>query len=125
MSLTDPYVLVVDDDATVRKVLRIALERAQMRVETAGHGVEALAVIAGATEDFDLILTDVVMPEMGGVALAEQAIKHPNPPHIMFMSGFNHDPARLRYAGRSAPFVQKPFDMDDVVRRVRTLIGIG
>lgn len=125
MSLQDPVVLVVDDDATVRKVLKIALERAQLRVITAEHGVDALEQLDAAGEPVDLILSDVVMPAMGGVALCEAALKRPHAPKVMLMSGFNHDPSRLRVAGKSAPFVQKPFDMDDVVRRVRAEIGLA
>lgn len=125
MSREDPLVLVVDDDATVRKVLKIALERAHLRVLTAEHGVDALAKLDAAGEPVDVILSDVVMPEMGGVALCEAALTRPHPPRIILMSGFNHDPARLRVAGKGAPFVQKPFDMDDVVRRVRAEIALA
>ncbi len=121
----DPLIMIVDDDATVRKVLRSAFERAHFQVLTAEHGVDALAQLAKASERVLLILTDVVMPEMGGVALAEKALALPTPPRIMLMSGFNHDPARLRVLGKAPPFVQKPFDLDDLVRRVQAEIGLA
>jgi two-component system cell cycle sensor histidine kinase/response regulator CckA len=117
--------LVVDDDATVRRVLQISLERAGFRVLAAEHGVHALQLLDANPGVVDLILTDVVMPEMDGVTLAERVLTRPTPPRLLFMSGYIHDPEKLdRVLGRPAPFVQKPFDVDDLASRIRVDLGI-
>lgn len=113
-------VLVVDDDATIRRVLQLTLERAGLRVLVAEHGTQALAILDAAPGDVDLILTDVVMPEMDGVTLAGRVLARPDPPLLVFMSGYVHDPATLDHVlGRPAPFVQKPFDVDELAVRIR------
>lgn len=115
-----PTLLVVDDDATVRRVLQLSLERAGFRVLAAEHGVEALRLLDAAPHAVDLILTDVVMPEMDGVTLAERVLDRPHPPNLIFMSGYIHDPEKLdRVMGRPAAFVQKPFDVEELAARIR------
>jgi CheY-like chemotaxis protein len=112
--------LVVDDDATVRRVLQLSLERAGFRVLAAEHGVDALRLLDAETRPVDLILTDVVMPEMDGVTLAERVLERPDPPLLVFMSGYIHDPEKLdRVMGRPASLVQKPFDVDELAARIR------
>lgn len=115
-----PTVLVVDDDETVRRVLRLSLEFAGFRVLTAEDGRRALDVMRSALEVVDLILTDVVMPEMDGVALAQAVLATSHPPTVLMMSGYLDDRDRLRRAiGADVGFVQKPFDMDELVAQLR------
>ena len=112
--------LVVDDDATIRRVLQLPLERAGFRVLVAEHGIQALAILDAEPDAVDLVLTDVVMPEMDGVTLAGRVLARPDPPLLLFMSGYIHDPAKLDHVlGRPAPFVQKPFDVDALALRIR------
>lgn len=116
-----PTVIVVDDDETVRRVLQLSLTRAGFRVVVAEHGLHALALFDAEPEGaVDLVLTDVVMPEMDGVVLAERLLARRPPPRLMFMSGYVHDPDRLdRVLGRPAPFMSKPFDVDELAARIR------
>ena len=65
-------VLVVEDEAALREVVRVTLTRAGHRVVVASHGEEALEVLAAAAPLPDLVLTDVMMPRLGGLALAEE-----------------------------------------------------
>lgn len=112
-------VLVVDDEVTVLRLMTIALAREGVRVITAKNGVEAVAVLSGA-EHVDLVVTDVVMPVMDGLALAEHVRGMSGSPRLIFMSGFVSDRAQLDAAlGRPAPFMQKPFDLDVMVGAVR------
>jgi DNA-binding NtrC family response regulator len=118
-------VLVVDDEDPVRRFLRIALERAGFRVLTAANGVEAWALLS-TEEAVGLVLSDVVMPEMDGTALAARVREMAHPPRFVFMSGFVSDRSRLNAAlGRSAPFVQKPFDLDALVKLVREELSVA
>jgi two-component system cell cycle sensor histidine kinase/response regulator CckA len=117
-------VLVVDDDETVRRVLHLSLERAGFRVLTAEHGIHALALLDAEPAPVDLVLTDVVMPEMNGLALAARLLARRPTPRVIFMSGYVHDPEQLDQAlGRPAPFVAKPFDVDDLVARISVELG--
>lgn len=104
-------VLLVEDEAGVRTLARRVLERAGYRVVEAEAPGQALAALAAAgTTEVDLIITDVVMPEMSGVALVEKllAIRPATP--VIFMSGYAEDEALRR--GMVDPrhrFIPKPF----------------
>ncbi len=120
-----PAVLVVDDEDPVRRFLRIALERAGFRVLTAANGVEAWELLS-TDAAVGVVLSDVVMPEMDGTALAARVRAMAHPPRFVFMSGFVSDRSRLNAAlGRSAPFVQKPFDLDELVELVREELSVA
>ncbi len=114
-----PIVLVVDDDETIRKVLRTGLEREGFEVLTAEHGVDALDAMRRAPRRVDVLLADVVMPEMGGVELAEKVFAMHRPPRVILMSGIIHDPSKVRVGQHSPPFVQKPFNMSGLMKLVR------
>jgi len=97
-------ILLVDDEPSVRKLIRISLERAGYAIVEAGNGQEALSKFS---EDVNLVLTDIIMPQMNGLELARRVGEsHPDLP-ILFMSGFNeefHGLAPVQY-------LQKPFDI--------------
>jgi two-component system, cell cycle sensor histidine kinase and response regulator CckA len=122
---TKQVVLVVDDDETVRKVLRTGLERDGFEVLTAEHGVDALDVMRRFTRRIDVLLADVVMPEMGGVELAEKVLTLNRPPRVILMSGIIHDPSKVRIGGHSPPFVQKPFNMSGLMKLVHREAEMG
>jgi two-component system cell cycle sensor histidine kinase/response regulator CckA len=117
-------VLVVDDEPVVRGVLEEVLEAAGYTVRGAGSGAEALEVIQGADGRFDLVLTDLVMPSMSGRELAERlAADDPSLP-ILFMSGFTNDEGiRRGLLSAGAAFIQKPLNLDHVVRTVQRLLN--
>lgn len=125
----NPYdkqiVLVVDDDETIRKVLRTGLEREGFEVLTAEHGVDALDVMRRSARRVDVLLADVVMPEMGGVELAEKVLALNRPPRIILMSGIVHDQSMVRVGTISPPFVQKPFDMRGLMQLIRREADMG
>lgn len=125
MVMTDgaslPTVLVVDDDEIVRRVLLLALGSAGFKVLTADDGRQALAVLTSARDGVDLILTDVVMPEMNGVTLAQQVFSQDAAARVCLMSGFLDDPVGIqREIGHPVTFVRKPFDLDELVAHLRS-----
>jgi CheY-like chemotaxis protein len=103
-------ILVVDDEGAVRDLLAQLLADAGYDVSIAGSAREARA-LGGS---FDLLLTDVVMPETNGPELAQQIDAR----HVLFMSGYDQD-ALVR---SDAPYLQKPFGRDELMHAVRTLL---
>jgi DNA-binding response OmpR family regulator len=113
-------VLLVEDETLVRGLLVRVLSDCGYRVLEARDGVEALAVASAHLEPIDLLVTDVVMPRMGGVALARRlrAVRPGLP--VLFVSGHPEE----RTAGRtrevvSGNFLQKPCAPRDFLARVR------
>jgi CheY-like chemotaxis protein len=115
-------ILLVEDEPAVRAGLRRVLDRHGYTVLEAADGVEALTVAARYTAPIHLVLTDLMMPEMGGAELAERLGRtRPDTP-VVFVSGYASDVAVL---GESA-FVPKPISSEQVLRVVESaLAGSG
>ncbi len=116
-----PTVLVVDDEASVRRAVRRHFERAGMRVLEAGSGAEGLAVLRGGG-DIDAVVCDVIMPELNGLALYDAIVTQA--PHlkerVVFLSGLAHEPAvHELIEARGVPLVSKLHDLSIVVDAVR------
>ena len=99
-----PTILVVDDDATLRGLLAIALEDAGYRVEEAHDGIQALAQLGRCSPD--LILTDLRMPRLDGIGLARLLAPHIPPVPLIVMSA---DPLPPDCC---LPFIRKPFEIE-------------
>jgi PAS domain S-box-containing protein len=116
-------VLLVEDEHTVRKIARIALETQGYTVLEASCSAEALQLSGACARPIDLLVTDVVMPEMGGRQLAE-AIRSQRPGlRVLFMSGYTND-AVIRF-GAIAPsdaFFKKPFTPRQLAAAVRSIL---
>jgi two-component system, cell cycle sensor histidine kinase and response regulator CckA len=121
---TGEVVLAVEDDASLRELTLKALQGAGYRVLAAGNGEEALGVSERHKEEIHLLLTDVVMPRMGGLELAERISDLRPGIKILFMSGFpdREFPHRDR-SGPSLNFLQKPFSPQLLRRKVREVLG--
>jgi PAS domain S-box-containing protein len=117
-------VLVAEDEETVRRFVRIVLEREGFRVLEAENGMEALAVFEAAEPAPDVLLTDVVMPRIGGKELATRLLEVRPGLKVIFMSGFVRDSELLEGLNeRRAPFLQKPFDIEELARIVRAAVA--
>lgn len=116
-------VLVVDDNAELRIVLRKALERAGYRVLEAGNGEEALALIMEEGGAVDVVLSDVVMPRMGGRELVWRLGELTPEVQVVLLSGVLQRREALPHLDTApAAYIEKPFDLHEVVRTVRRLI---
>ncbi len=118
-------ILVVEDEEPVRRMTCTALERNGYRILQAADGAEALAIARRHQGSLDLVLTDLIMPEMGGVALVERLQKERPGIGVLFMSGYAHsgDWEALEVPA-GAPLLEKPFGPREVNRKVRqTLDG--
>jgi len=115
-------VLLVEDEDQVRAILRQILENQGYHVLSASHGEEALA-ISQEPGDIELMITDVVMPQMSGRELAERlALERPSL-RVLYMSGYTDD-AIVRHGllDEKLHFIQKPFDSATVARKVREIL---
>jgi PAS domain S-box-containing protein len=120
---TSGIILLVEDEVPVRLFAKAALEEQGYRVLEAGHGWEALMRLSEFDGAVNLVIADVMMPEMGGSELARRlAVERPGLP-ILFLSGYTDDEMTLRGLGPPSAFVQKPFTPDVLARRVRELLG--
>lgn len=112
-------ILLVEDEDTVRSVTRRLLEKLGYEVETASRAEEALERFGEGADHFDLVLTDIVMPGLTGVEMAEVlAREHPDL-KFLFMSGYTskelgRDPERP-----PEPFLPKPFSIEELARCVK------
>src|SRR5207237_4170584 len=81
-----PRILVVDDERVIREILTDFLEMEGYHVSTAGDGQEAIAKLA--SEPVDLVVTDLKMPNLGGIELIDHISKMKTQPVILVMTGF-------------------------------------
>ncbi|HET7563891.1 MAG TPA: PAS domain S-box protein [Gemmatimonadaceae bacterium] len=115
-------VLLVEDEEAVRAIARRILERAGYRVLTARHGVDALRVLEDSNARVDVLLSDVVMPELGGVELAARAVERSPELRVVLMSGYTDDPHILAQQSRVAGFLSKPFTAKTLLQTLQDVM---
>ena len=116
-------ILLAEDDTSMREYLQRALQRVGYEVAAVGCGTEAMPLLE--TEQFDLLLTDIVMPEMDGIELAQKASELRPDLRVMFITGFA---AVTLKAGKTMPqarVLSKPFHLRDLVLEVDRLFEVG
>jgi DNA-binding NtrC family response regulator len=115
--------LLVEDEAAVRTSARRLLERQGYTVVEARHGADALRIFEEGGRPIDLVLTDLVMPEMGGRELVERLrARHPGV-KVLYMSGYSE--RAVAVDGVMPPrtgFVEKPFTVEQLIRRTREIL---
>ncbi|HVJ18360.1 MAG TPA: AAA family ATPase [Polyangiaceae bacterium] len=114
--------LLVEDDEPVRLFAARALEAHGYTVIQAKNGVEALELLPTLQAPVDLVITDVVMPDMGGLPLAKR-LRELGPYRLLFMSGYAEQ-ALLEgdQTMTGEAFLQKPFSPSELARRVRAIL---
>jgi two-component system cell cycle response regulator CpdR len=112
-------ILLVEDDDVMREYLARALSRSGYAVEAVPSGEPALELLA--TERFDLLLTDVVMPGVDGIELARQAGEIAPAMRVMFITGFAAVTLKATSVRPDARVLSKPFHLRDLVLEVDRL----
>jgi len=120
-SATNETILVVEDDAGVRALVREALEASGYDVVVAENGREALEE-AKRVEHISLVLTDVVMPEMSGKDMWEHLIEEGFDVPLIVMSGFPQATEVSTLSRSAAAYLQKPFGPSEISRTVRATL---
>jgi two-component system, cell cycle sensor histidine kinase and response regulator CckA len=117
-------VLLVEDEPALRRMVRQALSQRGYTVLEATDGENALQVSERHQGTIDLLLTDVVMPRLGGPELAERLMQRRPKMKVLYISGYAETViADQRLTDARAEFLQKPFATDDLVRKVGKLLG--
>ena len=116
-------ILLAEDDQSMREYLVRALERVGYGVTAVDRGTSALRLLDH--QSFDLLLTDIVMPELDGIELAQRAAAIDPAMRVMFITGF----AAVKLEGGAmlpdAKVLSKPFHLRDLVAEVDRMFEIG
>jgi two-component system, cell cycle sensor histidine kinase and response regulator CckA len=115
---TRETILLVEDEPAVRQLFAIALGRAGYRVHEARNGQEAIRVFEQLGPSIDLLLTDVRMPYMGGVELAQQLRARSSHLKLICISGYPGT-SDLDVVG---DYLAKPFSRDELLKKVREVL---
>jgi PAS domain S-box-containing protein len=116
-------ILLVEDEDGLRRVAQRALEKVGYKVITASDGVEALDAYRSHARDVDLIITDVVMPKLGGLALYRTLRQDGHTVAFLFTSGYAaHEIMRGDLPDGELALLQKPWTLADLTHRVRDVL---
>ena len=118
-------ILVVEDEAGIRALVRKILRRQGYEVLEAANGDEALALCAAHPGTIDLLITDVMMPQMGGHELADRMREQSRAMKVLFVSGYTDDAAI--YSGNfplGTAFLQKPFTLGSLLDKVKEVLSV-
>lgn len=123
-SLGSETILLVEDEPGVRKLVGSLLKARGYRVIEAGDGSRALELFENHPGPVHLLLTDVVMPGMNGLELAERASVRRPEARVLFMSGYTDDDRVQGVTADGRGFIQKPFTLDALARKVREILDL-
>jgi two-component system cell cycle sensor histidine kinase/response regulator CckA len=116
-------VLLVEDDAGFRSMVAGFLKALGYSVLEAINGEHALEVAANASSPIELLLTDIVMPKMGGRDLADRLLSKSPDLRVLYTSGYTHDGVvHTRILDENEAFLQKPFALSDLSRKLREVL---
>jgi PAS domain S-box-containing protein len=116
-------ILLVEDESTVRRLTLRQLRSLGYRVTEARNGEEALRFFAKNAEPIDLVLTDVIMPTMGGPELIDKVREHQADIKVVYMSGFAEEVTMDQiHVSPGASLIVKPFTREQLARTLRTAL---
>jgi CheY-like chemotaxis protein len=122
-SLGTETLLVVENEAAIRNLLQIALRRNGYTVLAAESGREALEVVRGHSGSIDLLITDIMMPDMDGPELAKQLSMIRPETRTLFMSGYMDETlGEQGILPANVNFIQKPFSPKIIAQKVRDIL---
>jgi two-component system, cell cycle response regulator CpdR len=110
-------ILLAEDDDVMRQYLERALSKSGYAVVGVDRGTAALSLVE-AGEEFDLLLTDIVMPELDGIELAQKVSIIAPDMRVMFITGFSAVTLKAGQAMPNAKVLSKPFHLRDLVLEV-------
>ena len=118
-------ILLVEDESIVREVTGDVLSHAGYHVLESSNAKEALQIASRHQGKIDVLLTDIVMPEMNGAELAHHMLNHQPDLITIFMSGYAEQDLLRKTKLTSAIHIQKPFTVDALLSRVSEALSAG
>jgi len=116
-------IMVVEDQAGLRELITATLRTNGYVAHSAGSGKDALRQMESGLVAVDLLITDVVMPDMGGVALAERWLARWPDGRVLFLSGYTEAVLRTNPSRGELHFLEKPFSAADLLAKVRRTLA--
>ncbi len=116
-------ILLAEDEQAMRTYLARALENAGYEVVAVDRGTAALPLLE--SQHFDLLLSDIVMPEMDGIELAQRCADVSPKTKVMFITGFAAVTLKASREAPQAKVLSKPFHLRDLVLEVERIFGTG
>jgi two-component system KDP operon response regulator KdpE len=117
---SDPFVLVVDDEPGILRLLKLELEGQEFHVATASNGADALKI--AEEQRPDIVLLDIMMPEMGGLEVMRRLRESSDAP-IILVTAKDADADKVRGLEQGADdYVAKPFSADELGARIRAVL---
>ena len=115
-------ILIVDDEPNIAEMIVHALKRDDYELDTAGGGLPAIEQIQHT--DYDLVISDVMMPDADGFAVLDAAMRRPGPPDVIIITGFGSiDSAVEAMKCGAAEYITKPFDVDKLREAVENALS--
>jgi DNA-binding NtrC family response regulator len=115
-------ILLVDDDEAIRSYVRPILQQQGFHVIEASDGADALKVASAYADSVDLLLTDVIMPKVNGLVLAQRLLQERPGIGVLYMSGYVEKSILLATHPESI-LIQKPFTPDALIAAVRQILA--
>jgi two-component system, cell cycle sensor histidine kinase and response regulator CckA len=116
-------VLVIDDEATIRRIIRKTLETFGYRVVTASGGPKGLSIYVHRQTEIAVVITDVMMPNMGGIAIIDALLRVNAKVKVIVVTGFVTDAQKqAAMAAGATEFLAKPFTINKLLATLRTVL---
>jgi CheY-like chemotaxis protein len=112
-------ILLVEDEEPVLEVVRNLLGMNRYMVIEAHDGYQALAICKDYADTIDLMITDIIMPQMNGIELAQQAIALRPQMKVVFMSGYSSRDLRPQGLRDGMVLLAKPFGLEELVMKIQ------
>ena len=117
-----PKLLVIDDNEEILISLTGFLSKKNYAVVSASNGLDAMKILETATDDFDLVITDLVMPNISGVAITAIIKKRSPQMPVIAITGYGEQPGALAREVHADVVMEKPFKLDALEKVVKKLL---
>ena len=114
--------LIIDDNEEILTSLKRFLSKKDYDVVSASNGLDALKLIAAANDDFDLVITDLVMPNISGVAITAIIKKQNSKMPVIAITGYGEQPEALAREVHADIVMEKPFKLDMLEKHISELL---
>jgi CheY-like chemotaxis protein len=116
-------VLCVDDEPQLVQTIALDVSRAGFRVAVAENGVAGLGAFLRLKEEVCLVVTDIIMPVMNGIDMAQRIVWFEPHAKILLMSAYSDDETGRRRSHNRFPFLRKPFKLATLIEKIQAIVG--